>query len=261
MEVKKMFKYIWKKELQGELYTWKSMLWLVITSLLFSFTSYLLLTDRELSLLDQTELMLLLSQIIIVVAFLIITIDASSIITAEFENETAETIFLAPLSIKDFLLGKFLASLTLWGLLFIVSFPYIIVASSGSHLTTAFIGYTALLGTLGIIGVVAFIFAISLLLRSTKNTLTTSLITLLVLATPALFSTTLKNNALSQLFSQIDPIDNIFSSLDNVLVDYQTSLLQNWRFILSLVMFCVLMLMFLVFATRKFNEQGVIKND
>jgi hypothetical protein len=60
-----MFRYIWKKELQGELYTWKSMLWLVIASLLFSFTSYLLLTDRELSLLDQTELMLLLSQIII----------------------------------------------------------------------------------------------------------------------------------------------------------------------------------------------------
>ena len=89
------------------------MLWLVIASLLFSFTSYLLLTDRELSLLDQTELMLLLRQIIIVVALLIITIDASSIITAEFENATAETIFLAPLSIKDFLLGKFLASVTL----------------------------------------------------------------------------------------------------------------------------------------------------
>jgi ABC-type transport system involved in multi-copper enzyme maturation permease subunit len=256
-----MFKHIWKKELQGELYTWKSMLWLVITSLLFSFTSYLLLTDRELSLLDQTELMLLLSQIIVVVALLIITIDASSIITAEFENKTAETLFLAPLSVKDVILGKFLASLTLWCLLFAVSLPYIIVASSGSHLTMAFIGYISLLGTLGIIGVVAFIFAISLLLRSTKNTLTTSLITLLALATPALFSTTLKNNALSQLFSQIDPIDNIFSSLDNVLVDYQTSLLQNWKFILPLLMFCTLMLVFLAFAARKFDEQGVIKND
>lgn len=256
-----MFKYIWKKELQGELYTWKSMLWLVIASLLFSSTSYLLLTDRELSLLDQTELMLLLGQIIIVVALLIIAIDASSIITAEFENETAETIFLTPLSIRDFLIGKFLATFTLWVLLFLVALPYIIVASSGSRLTMAFIGYIALLGTLGIIGLVAFTFAVSLLLRSTKNTLTTSIITLLILATPALFSTTLKNNAMSQLFSKIDPIDNIFSSLDNVLVDYQTSALQNWQFILPILIFCALMLISLAFATRRFDEQGVIKSD
>jgi ABC-type Na+ efflux pump permease subunit len=256
-----VFKYVWRKELQGELYTWKGMLWLVIASLLFSSTSYLLLTDRELSLLDQTELMLLLGQIIIVVALLIMAIDASSIITVEFENETAEAIFLTPLSIKEFIIGKFLASLTLWFLLFLVALPYIIVASSGSHLTTAFIGYIALLGTLGIIGVVAFIFAISLLLRSTKNTLTTSIITLLILATPALFSTTLKNNAMSQLFSKIDPIDNMISSLDNVLVDYQTSLLQNWQFILPVLMFCVLMLTFLAFATRRFDKQGVIKSD
>jgi ABC-2 type transport system permease protein len=256
-----MFKYIWKKELQGELYTWKSMTWLVIASLLFSFTSYLLLTDRELSLLDQTELMLLFGQIIIGVALLIITIDASSIITAEFENETAESLFLTPLSLKDFLAGKFLASLTLWVFLFVVSLPYIFVTSSGSHLTLEFIGYIALLGTLGLTGVIAFIFAISLLLRSTKNTLTTSLIIILVLTTPALFSTALKNNGPSQLLSQINPIDNIFLSLDNVLVDYQTTLLQNWRFILPLLIFCLLMLGFLVIAARRFNEQGVIKND
>jgi ABC-type transport system involved in multi-copper enzyme maturation permease subunit len=256
-----MFKYIWKKELQAEFYTWKGMLWLVIASLLFSFTSYLLLTDRELSLLDQTELMLLISQIIVAVALLIVTIDASSIITSEFENGTAETLFLTPLSLKDFLLGKFLASLTLWLLLLAVSLPYMIVASSGSHLTVAFIGYNFLLGMLGVIGIAAFIFAISLLLRSTKNTLTVSLFTLLVLATPALFSTSLKNNALSQLISQIDPIDNIFSSLDNVLVDYQTSLLQNWRFILPLLIFCALMLIFLAFAAWKFDERGVIEID
>lgn len=256
-----MFKYIWKKEIQGELYTWKSMLWIVITSLLFSFTSYLLLTNQELSLLDQTELMLLLGEIIIGVALLIVAIDASAIITTEFEKETAESLFLSPLSMKDFLLGKFLASLTLWGLIFVVSLPYIIVASAGSGLMVSFIGYIAFLGTLGIIGLIAFIFGVSLLYRSTKNTLTSSLIVLLILATPALFSSTLKNNAPSQLFSKINPVDNMFSSLDNVLVDYQTSLLQNWHFILPLLIFCLLMIGFLAFAAKRFKQQGIIKND
>src|SRR5882762_9473854 len=108
-----MFIKIWKKEILAELYNWKSMLWLVIASLLFSFTSYLLLTNRELSLLDQTELMWLLGKIIIGVAFLIVTIDASSIITTEFEKETAETLFVAPIKLRDFILGKLFASLTL----------------------------------------------------------------------------------------------------------------------------------------------------
>lgn len=256
-----MFTHIWKKEIQGELYTWKGMLWIVIASLLFSFTSYLLLTNQELSLLDQTELMFMLGEIIIGVALLIVAIDASSIITTEFDKETAESLFLSPLSMKDFLLGKFLASLTLWAAIFVVSLPYIIVASIGSGLTLAFIGYVAFLGTLCIAGLIAFIFGVSLLYRSGKNTLTTSLVTLLILVTPALFSSTLKNNGASQLLSRINPVDNIFSSMDNVLVDYQTSLLQNWQFILPLLVFCLLTVGFLVFAAKRFKAQGIIKND
>ena len=256
-----MFKHIWKKEIQGQLYTWKSMLWLVVASLLFSFTSYLLLTNKELSLLDQTELMLLLGEIIIGVALLIVAIDASSIITTEFEKETAESLFLSPLSMKDFLLGKFFASLTLWAAIFVVSLPYIIVASSGSGLTLAFMGYVAILGTLGIAGLIAFIFGISLLYRSTKNTLTTSLILLLIMTTPALFSSTLKNNTPSQFFSKINPVDNMFSSLDNVLVDYKTAILGNWQFILPLLVFCLLMFGFLAFVAKRFKKQGIIKTD
>ncbi len=256
-----MFKHIWKKEIRGELYTWKSMLWLVIASLLFSFTSYLLLTNKELSLLDQTELMLLLGQIAIGVALLIVAIDASSIITAEFEKETAESLFLSPLSIKDFIFGKFFASLTLWAAIFIVSLPYIVVASSGSGLTFAFIGYVALLGTLCIAGLIALIFGISLIYRSTKNTLTTSLVTLIILVTPALFSSTLKNNAPSQFFSKINPVDNVFASLDNVLVDYKTAILGNWKFLLPLIIFCLLTIGFLTFAAKRFKNREIIKND
>jgi ABC-2 type transport system permease protein len=256
-----IFLYIWKKELRSELYTWKSMLWLVIASIFFSFTSYLLLTNKELSLLDQTELMLLLGQIVIGVALLIVSIDACSIISSEFEKETAETLFLAPISMTDFIVGKFLAILTLWLSIFVVSLPYIIVASIGSHLTLAFIGYVFLLGTLGIIGLTALIFAVSLIYRSTKNTLTTALILLIIMVVPALFSSTLKGNTLAQLFSRVNPVDNIFLSLDNVLVDYKVSLIQNWNFLLPIIIFCLLMIVVLFFAVRSFKNKGIIKND
>ncbi|MCL4400222.1 ABC transporter permease [Patescibacteria group bacterium] len=256
-----MFTKIWKKEIRGALYTWKSMLWLVIASLLFSFTSYLLLTNKELSLLDQTELMWLLAKIIIGVALLIIAIDASSTLNAEFEKETAESLFLAPVSLKDLILGKLAASLTLWAAIFVVSIPYIIAVSAGSNLAFPFLGYILLLGTLGVTGFTLLIFGISLLYRSTKNTITTAFIILLAFATPALFTSTLKNDVVSQIVSAINPVDNIFNSLDNVLVDYKTSLLQNWQFLLPLVVFCIVAFLFLLFSARRFKQQGIIKND
>jgi ABC-type transport system involved in multi-copper enzyme maturation permease subunit len=256
-----MFRHIWKKEIQGELYTWKSMLWLLIAALLFSVTSYLLLTNKELSLLDQTELLWLLGKVIVGVGLLIVAVDASSIITSEFEKETAESLFVSPLKLKDFIVGKLLAVLTLWAAIFVVSIPYILVTSAGSHLALAFIAYVALLGTLGILGFTFLIFAVSLLFRSSKNTLTTSLILLLGLSIPAVFTSTLKTDVVSQIISKVNPIDTIFSSLDNVLVDYQLSLAQNWQYLLPLIIFCVLTLGLLIFSMRHFEKKGVISNE
>jgi ABC-type transport system involved in multi-copper enzyme maturation permease subunit len=256
-----MIKYIWLKEIKGELYTWKSTVWLIIASLLFSFTSYLLLTDKELSLLDQTELLWLLSKIIIGVGLLIVTIDASSVLTSEFEKDTAESLFLAPITLNEVIWGKLLSSITLWLLIFIVSVPYILVTSAGSNLAIAFLGYILLLGTLGIFGLSILIFAISLLFRSSKNTLSTSLIILLALAVPALFSSTLKNNTVAGIFGRINPVENIFASLDNVLVDYQTNLLQNWQFIVPLIIFCALALGILMISVWQFKKKGVLKEE
>ena len=256
-----MYQYIWLKEIKAQLYTWKSTVWLLLTSLIFSVTSYLLLTDKELSLLDQTELMWLLAKIIIAVALLVVTIEASSSITSEFEKETAESLFLTPLSMRQFVVGKALAIATLWALIYAVAIPYIAVASLGSNLFWSFLGYVSLLGTLGMMGIISTIFAISLLYRSSKNTLTTSLILLLAMAIPALFSTTLKNNAPALILSRFNPVDAIFSSLDNVLVDYQVLLVQNWVYIFPLLLFCALELVFLIIATKIFKRQGIIKNS
>lgn len=256
-----MYKKIFLKEIRAELYTWKSTLWLLISSLIFSFTSYLLLTNKELSLLDQTEMLWLFSKIIIGIGLLIVIIDASSIITTEFEKETAESLFLAPLSVKDFVLGKFIASLTLWLAVFAVAIPYMVVTSAGSNLVFPFIGYIFLLGTICVAGFIMMIFGFSFLFRSSKNVLTTSLIIALALTIPATFTSTLKNNPLSGFLSKVNPIDNVFASLDNVLVDYQTSLIHNWQFILPVLIFCLLVLLFMFYGMRRFSSEGIIKND
>ncbi|MDD5673975.1 MAG: ABC transporter permease subunit [Chitinivibrionales bacterium] len=256
-----MFKYILVNELRALLYTWKSMVWFLITSVIFSFASYLFLTDKELSLLDQSEMLWLLSKVIIGTALMIITVDASSTITGEFEKETAESLFLTPLSLKDFVLGKLLASLSLWIAIFLIAVPYIIVVSAGSHVTAAFIMFVLMLGTMLILGFQMMIFGISFLFRSSKNTLTTSLVILLALVLPATFSSTLKNNPLSHFLSVTNPIDNVFSSLDNVLVDYQTTLTGNLKYVFPVLIFCFAAFAFMLYSTKLFKRSGVVKND
>jgi ABC-2 type transport system permease protein len=256
-----MFATVWLKEVKAHLFTWKGLVWLVLAALLFSLTCYLLLTDAELTLLDHSEMLWLLSMIIIGTAFLIVTIDASSTITSEFENGTAESLFLSPLPLRDFILGKLLASLTLWFAILAVATPYIIVTAAGTGLAPAFLGYVALLGTLGIIALITVIFGLSLLFRSVKSTLTTSLVVLLAFTVPALFSSTLKSNPTARFIAQINPVDNIFASLDNVLVDYQRSMAQNWRFIWPLLAFLVIALGFMLLAAKRFRRQGVVRSE
>ncbi len=256
-----MFATVWLKELKAHLFTWKGLVWLVLAALLFSLTCYLLLTDAELTLLDHTEMLWLLSMIIIGTAFLIVTIDASSLITSEFEKETAESLFLSPLPLGQFILGKLLASLTLWFTILLIATPYIIVTAAGTGLAPAFLGYVALLGTLGIFAIIMIIFGISLLFRSIKSTLTTSLVVLLAFTVPALFSSTLKNNPAAQFFAKVNPVDNIFSSLDNVLVDFQRSISQNWQFIWPLLVFLGVAFGFMLLAVKRFRRRGVVRGD
>lgn len=237
------------------------MLWLVIASLSFSLTSYLLLTNKELSLLDQTELMWLLAKVIIGIGLLVTALDAASILTVEFDKDTAENIFLSPVSLSNLMLGKFMSVLTLWAAIFFVSIPYIIVASVGSGLTIPFLAHVTLLGTVGVSAFTLLILGLSLLFRTSKNTITTSLVMLLALGIPATFTTTLKNDLVSQLISHINPIDAIFSSLDNVLVDYHTSVLENWQFLLPLIVFLAITVVFLYGSERIFMKQGVVNND
>jgi len=256
-----MIRHVWWKEVRAGLYTWRSLFWLPVAALILSFTSYLLLTDKELSLLDQTELLWLLSKVVIGVAFLIATIEASTTITLEFEKETAETLFLAPLRLSDFLIGKLLAPLTTWAALFIIAVPYIVVTSAGTSLAPAFALYVAFLGTLGIGGMVMIVFAVSLLFRSSKNTLTASFIIFLALSLPAFFAGPLKTGAVALALGRISPLENIFAALDNVLVDYHVSVFQNWQYIAPVLAFDLIGFVLLLAAARQFRRAGVVSAE
>jgi hypothetical protein len=49
--------------------------------------------------------------------------------------------------------------------------------------------------------------------------------------------------------------------LDNVLVDYHTSIAQNLNFIIPLLLFCIASLTALWIVSGVFKKQGVIKSN
>jgi ABC-2 type transport system permease protein len=252
---------VWRKDVRGLLYTWKSTLWLLLAAIIFSVTSYLLLTNKELSLLDQTELLWLLGKIIVGTALLIVAVDAATALAAEFEQHTAESLFLSPLSLGDLLVGKLLASMTLLAVLWLVAVPYMVVTTAGTHLAGAFIGYVGLLGTLGALGLVLIILALALVFRSSRNTLSTALILVLGLAIPALFASSLRLNPVAQVFSRLNPIDNIFAALDNVLVDAQLSWGANWTYLWPVLVFVLCGVGILQLSSRVFRRRGVTRGE
>ena len=46
---------IYKHEIYGNFYSWRGGLWIIVASLIFSLVAYLLLTDKELSLLNKEK--------------------------------------------------------------------------------------------------------------------------------------------------------------------------------------------------------------
>jgi hypothetical protein len=74
---------LFHREISGSFYSWRGGAWIVAASLIFSLAAYLLLTDKELSLLDQGEMLFTLAEVIIALAIVMSAASASSTISSE----------------------------------------------------------------------------------------------------------------------------------------------------------------------------------
>jgi ABC-2 type transport system permease protein len=79
-------------------------------SIVLSFMSYLLATNKELSLTPPKEMVFFILQITIAVSLLISLIIGANAISEEQENETLEGLLVTPVSRRQIILGKFLAA-------------------------------------------------------------------------------------------------------------------------------------------------------
>ena len=248
---------LYRKEIAGSFYSWRGGVWLVAASLIFSLVTYLLLTDKELSLLDQGEMLLILGEVVLALGIFMSVTTASSAISNEIESGTFESLLLTPITSSQISFQKSISTITLWIILYVISIPYIIVASSGTNLGLSTVLYTGLYGTLLVTGISLLSVAISGRLRSSKNSIMIMLMIALILLAPSLFfATSLKKSDFGIALENVNPASHAINSIDSAVVDNEQMLSQQINHIWPIIVFTVLCGLLFVIFTKRFEIKG-----
>jgi len=233
---------IFRREFLASFYSWRQWAWLVIASIAFSVLAYLLLTDKEMSLLNQDESLFLLTQIILSLGLVMSAATASYSISNDRESGTFESMLLTPVSHRRILAEKLLHIIAIWIMMYLVSIPYIVVIAGGTSLIWPAVFYVGIYGTLLVAAVSSIGMILSIRLDS-KSSITAALMVVLLLLAPSLFfATSLKNTDFGAVIESINPASHAINSLDSVLVDNQASIGLQLNHLFVLVVFSLLFL-------------------
>lgn len=244
------------RETRENLYGVRGSMWAVLSAVVLSLMSYLLLTDKELSLLDQSEMLDIVAGLTIGLGMLVAGILAADAVAGEKERMTLESILLTPASPGSLVLGKALAVLGAWLLIFAISAPYILVVGAGSTVAWPALAYTFVLGTLCVAGFDALVVGASALARSGRSVTLGALAVFTAMSVPTLLGTALQKSWFGVLYDALSPFAQARLSLDSVIVDREGLFLQLPH-VGALMVFVVLAVAFAALASRRVSLEGV----
>lgn len=212
---------IMQKEVKESVLTPKGFFWYILISIILSILSYLFLTDNELSLLDQSQMLYMMMNFVTAGAILIALVCGADAFAGEIERKTLETLLLTPVKNTEIAAGKLGAAIVNWGIIFIISLPYLFVIAKGCQCFFISIVYLAILGTLLVIIFFAFSMGLSVKIKSVKNSLIISFFVFLITASPIFLSTALHNTWFGRIIDFINPFANAINTFDSVVIDSQ----------------------------------------
>ena len=161
-----------------------------------------------------------------------------------------ESLLLTPITHRQIAIQKLFSIVTIWAVLYSVSIPYLVVVASGTNLALSAVLYVGLYGTLLVTAISMISIVISWRLKSSKNSIMTMLMIVLILLAPSLFfGTSLKKTDFGITLENINPVSHAMNSLDSVLVDNELTLVQQISHIWAVIAFtliCTFILLYLL---------------
>ena len=244
------YKTLIKKECLEEIISARgAALYLVAIGILSVF-SLLLVSNTELSLLDNAQAVYMMSAIIITSALLIIVIRGSDGFAGERERETLETLLITPASPAEIAVAKLMGLLFSWLIIFVLSMPYLwAVGSTGQNLLLTLI-YLFVAGTLLAVIFGGFMLALSSRMKTLKGALSIGLTAFLLAASPLLLGPSLRQSAIGRFVDLINPFAIALNMLDSVVVDSLGVLFQIMP-LATLVFYTIAAIWVLTVTTRR----------
>jgi ABC-2 type transport system permease protein len=213
------FKTLIKKECVEEIFSSRGAALYLVGCGVLSVFSLLLVSNTELSLLDNAQAVYMMSAIIIALALLIAVIRGSDGFAGERERDTLETLLITPVSPVEVAIAKLMGIISSWLVVFVFSMPYLwAVGSTGQNLLSAF-EYLFVAGTLLVIIFGGFTLALSARMKTLKGALSVGLTAFLLSGSPILLGPSLRQSSIGRFIDLINPFADALNMLDSVVVD------------------------------------------
>jgi len=244
--------HIATKEVKENLYVARGSMWAMLSAIVLTLTSSdLLLTDKEISLLDQSEILYVVTSLAVGLGLLVAGLFAAD--SAVVENgrmTTLEGTLLTPTKRGALLLGKVLGVMAVWPLIFMISAPYILVVGFGTNVSWVALIYTFVLGTLCVAGFATLIVGLRALSISRRGVTPVFLAIFVAMAAPTLLGTALREGWIGDTYNALSPVAHVRLSLESVIV-HKESLLVQLPHIGAVAAFAVIAGAFAAFAARR----------
>jgi ABC-type transport system involved in multi-copper enzyme maturation permease subunit len=220
------------KESAQMLRSQRGLLWLFSFSGLLSAFSLLLVSNTELSLLDNAQVVYMMSGTVMAAGALLAAILGSDAYAGEKERGTLAPLLCTPIAANTLLTGKALGMLIAWGVMFMVAIPYLwAVGASGQNLGAA-VFYLALFGTPVVLGFGLLAMALSARTGSVLASLLSAVTLLMLSASPLLIGPGLRGTAIGRVMDAVNPLAGALNTFDSVIIDSQSFSAQVGRLIL-----------------------------
>lgn len=209
--------------------------WLLAFSGVLSAFALLLISNKELSLLDNAQVVYMMTGTVTAAGAVIAVILGADAFAGERERDTLVPLLTAPLSTGQLLMGKALGLVSAWGVMYLLSLPYLwAVGASGQNLLQAIV-YLGLFGTPVVLGFGYLAMALSARSGSVLTSLLSSLIVLIFSASPLLIGPGLRNSTIGKALDAVNPFSGALNTYDAVIIDSDPFTTQLPRLILVLV--------------------------
>ncbi len=250
-----MNQFIIKKEFKESLYENKGIWMMVISACILSVLCLLVVNMKEGNSLAQCDILQYAIKACMFITLVISMVLGSSSFVSEREENTLESLLLTPISKLNLTLAKYFGVLIIGFVLYAVSIPYLIAIGAGSGLVLSAVLFTFLAGGILLIAFTSISIALSIVLKTSKASILTSTLLLIILTLPAFAKGLFKFSVVGKFFMQIDPMANCFNLMNSILIE-KTSVLELGQYMLPLLVFVVIAVALLFAASSKVALKG-----